>query len=515
MAATTATTMLPADPRHVRVTAGCGAATTHQHDSPHFGADTRTGCGKGRPAVATALEADTIQPRGSIPDRRNNTPHLLLDSSAHSPAFSRRSHGLCSGMQGSAERVMGDGSAACTTQKLETQGAPKDGSPEREEERLMASIARLDTLLREENGEPRAPARIANPVNRNNGGEVECRTARVQMGGVAKSRVRRGSGRETKTCRSRGSVPALTPKIALTSPVPVPAALPLRTDAVVTPISPGMFPPLYNRTPACPGGQPARGRSLHPGANGMEHSGRSQEVSNQIPPSRAPVSRAAFPLSHRISPGEERRMVDRRDGGSADVSHDTYQQRQTGQMACDSIRWVGHNNDRSSYGYDSACAPPRYFVPREGEMTQQRTRTPARYWDPEHDDYRGEGRYDYSGGGGDVRRFCSDARYADTHQRDDWDLRRERGDWTREPPPDQYPPARGRDIGGGTEWVRYEALPLARLPEWVCRYRETPCAIFVNRIVLNCDMMHHCRILSVAWALERRQPYQFFLAGVP
>ncbi|CAM9984399.1 unnamed protein product, partial [Hapterophycus canaliculatus] len=152
VATATTTTLLPADPRHVRACAGSGAPTTHQHGGPNC-AEKSTRCRTGE--FVTGMETDAIREAacvGSIPDRRNKTPHLLVGTSEDSPACFGHSHGSYSGEQSSVGRAIADGSAACIRQKSETQAAPQGRSPVGEEERLIASIARLDTLLREENG---------------------------------------------------------------------------------------------------------------------------------------------------------------------------------------------------------------------------------------------------------------------------------------------------------------------------------------------------------------------------
>ncbi|CAM9105168.1 unnamed protein product [Scytosiphon promiscuus] len=391
VATTTETTMLPADPRHVRAGAGSGACFTPQHGA----------------VTPTSTEAGTIREAacfGSFPYRGNKAPHLLLDSLVESPAFCRQDH---SGRQSSAGRTKGDDSIAFVGQELGTRAEPRGGSPDGEEERLMASIARLDTLLREDNGKPHAPTAAVNSVSRKDSGGMECKAARMQAGGVAKARVRRG-GRETKAYGSAGSVPVVAPKTPLTQSVPVPTATSLATNAVVpAQISPGMFPPLFGRTPAGPGVQPPRARCLRPGEHEKNQTGPPHKMLHETPASHVPVEMAASPLSNRMRVGEERRRVERSDGGFTDAPYDNFQQRQAGQLAWETNRSIGYTNDRNDYDY-RASVQPRYFVRREGEMFPPGTRTSARYWDPAHGDDRPEGHYVYGRGSGASGRFRRD-----------------------------------------------------------------------------------------------------------
>ncbi|CAM9775122.1 unnamed protein product, partial [Ectocarpus sp. 12 AP-2014] len=91
------------------------------------------------------------------------------------------------------------------------------------EEQLTASIARLDTLLRQGAGEASRRVSVAPSPGGSGGvttssksaGRVERRPARAPVGGIAKTRVRRGATKEITS--SAGPLVNVEPKAGLVS----------------------------------------------------------------------------------------------------------------------------------------------------------------------------------------------------------------------------------------------------------------------------------------------------------
>lgn len=169
----------------------------------------------------------------------------------------------------------------------ETGSGRAPATVEREEQQLMASIARLDALLKDD----RAPANKSHPSSRKNKTPASTSSARTgdvahretsrsdarerkpaRSGGITQTRVRRGSGKETQMCGSARAAPAVPAgsRSSATSAVES-AAVPPTT---VTPVAgtsaaisyPVVFPPLARRERVCSDETRERGHYL-PGVN--------------------------------------------------------------------------------------------------------------------------------------------------------------------------------------------------------------------------------------------------------
>ncbi|CAM9560876.1 unnamed protein product, partial [Ectocarpus fasciculatus] len=440
-------TMLPADPRHVRASVTSATSTTSQQDSTLYDADTSMGGYQGK--VPSAIEANFTHetPRVKAIDGRHQDkpPCLALGSKVNSPVSCRRCDGLRVG-------VGGDDGGVHRRQTAKRQAA-KSAMQEEEEERLTASIARLDALLREEAGEASRRACDAPMLGGSHGvtpslksgGKVERRPARA-VGGIAKTRVRRGATKEITS--SAGPLVTLVPKAGLVSvaaAVPVHAAAVAGAGATIM-ASPGIFPPIFGRVPVHTGSEREIGRHEPPDAVEQAPNGPSRGVAYHEPASHCPVSRAASPLSHRYCIDNEQRRAKRTDGGPVDAAQGHYRQREGRGPAGAASRWVADGNDR--YHYD-ARAPPRYPDRREEGWLPQTPRSPARHRRVINSDDHHRGWHDHSRGGSYCRR--DDLRAAIDPRDAPGVVHHAR--WIGESRPEAF----GDDRGGETDWIRYDA----------------------------------------------------------
>ncbi|CAM9267325.1 unnamed protein product [Ectocarpus sp. 12 AP-2014] len=401
-AAANTSTMLPADPRHVRADATSATSTAFQQDSTPYDADTSIGGCQAK--VPSAIEAnfthDTTRPEAIDCHHKDKPPCLAPGSKVNSPVTSRRCDGLRVG-------VRGDDGGVRRRQKAKRQTA-KRATQEEEEEQLTASIARLDTLLRQGAGEASRRVSVAPSPGGSGGvttssksaGRVERRPARAPVGGIAKTRVRRGATKEITS--SAGPLVNVEPKAGLVS---VAAAVPVHATAVAdagaaTVASPGLLPPIFGRVPAYAGGGREMGRYEPTDAVQQTPNGPSRGVAYREPASHCPVGRTASSLLYRCCADDEQRRAKRTDGRPEDAAPGHY--RQEGRRPAGAAsRWVGDGNDR--YHYD-ARASPRYPDQREERWVPQTPCSPARYRgvDNSYDNHRGW--HDHSRGGSYYRR---------------------------------------------------------------------------------------------------------------
>ncbi|CAM9260937.1 unnamed protein product [Ectocarpus sp. 4 AP-2014] len=439
-------TMLPADPRHARAGATSATSTVYQQNGTLYDADTSMGGCQGK--VPSAIEAnfphEITRPEAIDGRHQHKPPCFAPGSKVNSPVSSRRWDWLRVG-------VGGDDGGLHRRQKAKRQIA-KSATQEEEEERLTASIARLDTLLRE--GDDEASRRASNaPMPGGSGGVtpsksrgwVERRPARAPVGGIAKTRVRRGATKEITS--SAGPLINVEPKAGLVS---VAAALPVHAIAVADAgaaimASPGLFPPIFGRVPAHMGGGREMGRYEPPDAVQQAPHASSRGVTYREPASHCPVSRAASPLSYRCCADDEQRRAKRTDGGPVDAAPGHY--RQEGRRPAGAAsRWVGDGNDR--YQYDTR-APPRYPDQREERWVPQTPYSPARYRGVDNSDDNHRGWHDHSRGGSYYRR--DDLRAA-IDPRDAPGVV-DHARWIGESRPEEC----GDDRSCETNWIRYDA----------------------------------------------------------
>lgn len=446
-AAANTSAMLPADPRHVRAGTSSASSIAFQQDSAPYDTDSSMGGCRGK--IPSAIEAnfthDTTPPE-AVGGRGQDKPACVtLGRKANSPASSRRCDGLHVG-------VGGDDGGVHRRQKAKRQTTKS--AMQEEEERLTASIARLDTLLREEAGEASRRASDA-PMPGGSGGvtpsskscgRVERRPARAPVGGIAKTRVRRGATKEITS--SAGPLVTVVPKAGLVS---VAAAVPVHATAVAgtdasTMASPGLFPPICGRVLAHTGGERETGRYEPPDAVEQAPNGPSRGVSYHEPASRCPVSREASPPSYRYCTHDPQRRAKRTDGGPVVAAQGHYRQPEGRRPAGAASRWVPDGNHRYHY---HARAPPRYPDRREEGWLPQTPRSPARYRGFDNDDDNHRGWHDDGRGGsyyrGDDLRAAIDPRDAPgvvDHTR-----------WIGESRPEAF----GDDRGGETDWIGYDA----------------------------------------------------------
>ena len=158
---------------------------------------------------------------------------------------------------------------------------------QREEQQLMASIARLDALLKDD----RAPASKSFPSHRKKKTSASDSTARTEdvaqteisqsgprerkparAGGIAKTRVRKGSGKEAQICGSARVAPVVPASRSSANSAIESAAVPSATatagtDSFTAITDVVVFPPLATRERMCSDETPERGRHLR-GLNG-------------------------------------------------------------------------------------------------------------------------------------------------------------------------------------------------------------------------------------------------------
>ncbi|CAB1097105.1 unnamed protein product [Ectocarpus sp. CCAP 1310/34] len=438
--AANASTMLPADPRHVRAGATSATSTVYQQNSTLYDADKSIGGCQGK--VPSAIEAnfthDITRPEAIDGRHQDKPPCLAPGSKVNSPVSSRR----CD------VGVGGDDGGLHRRQKAKRQIA-KSTTQEEEEERLTASIARLDTLLREGDGE--ASRRASNaPMPGGSGGvtrsksrgRVERSPARAPVGGIAKTRVRTGATKGITS--SAGPLVNVEPQAGSVS---VAAAVPVHETAVADAgaaimASPGLFPQIFDRVPAHTGGGREMGRYEPPDAVQQAPYGSSRGGAYREPASHCPVSRAASPLSYRYCADDEQRRPKRTDGGPIDAAPGHY--RQEGRRSAGAVsRWVGDGNDR--YHYD-ARAPPRYPAQREERWVPQTPCSPTRYRGVDSSDDNHRGWHDHCRGRSYYRR--DDLRAA-IDPRDAPGVV-DHARWIGE----SRPEACGDDRSGKTDWIR-------------------------------------------------------------
>lgn len=167
-----------------------------------------------------------------------------------------------------------------TVTQEETGLARAQATAEREEQQLMASIARLDALLKDD----RVPASKSFPSCRKSKSAASNSTARTEdvaqtevsqsgprerkparSGGVAQTRVRKGSGKETQTCGSARVAPAMPAGRSSATSAIESAAVPPTTATAVTDTFTAItdivvFPPLAKRERMRSDEAPERGR---------------------------------------------------------------------------------------------------------------------------------------------------------------------------------------------------------------------------------------------------------------
>lgn len=476
-------TVTPADPRNLREGARSSSPTICEYDSPLYSTDMPTGGLKGN--LSRAVEAKTAHDTrcGAFVDGQNKPVRGVHGDSAHSPVSSYRGHGSRAGVAGtgggsSAGRAVDGGrpGVACRRLKSQSQAAPNGRSTEEEEEenRLVASIARLDTLLREENGDAdelnasQNNLGCSNPVPRGTGdvrresrkarGEMERKPRRVPVGGISKLRVRGGSSKETKNCSSVEPVPSAVPKPGVNHGMPVKRVVP-STSAIgmasdgadaTTSIGPGMFPPLFCQVQTGPADRGERGRYIVADASAGGENGLSREAATHVT-----HSRVASPLPYRCSTREGQRQVEQRDDGYIEVVHEHQYCENAGRDFTPACGGADINN---RYG-NGAIDPPRYTVRRENYCLQQSPRSQARHRDARY----GDGPEGLHGDIGGARGYDVD-RVAAIGSRDVWERQAGRRDLTRKLQPDEQPIALGHERGGSTGWDRCDAYHCAFQP---------------------------------------------------
>ena len=366
----------------------------------------------------------------------------------------------------------------------ETGWARAPASAEREEQQLMASIARLDALLKDD----RAPACKSHPSRRNdesaastssaNTGdvaqtEISKSSARerkpARSGGIAQTRVRRGSGKETKTCGSaraarRSSVTAEIESAAVQPTTATPVA---STSAAIT--DPVVFPPLVRRARVCSDETAKRGRFLS-GVNGNGDNNREKAVGGvrgncrENDRLREPLQEYDGPVSPLGVPNtDEGRGWRRRDHPEV---HDYYRPRDVVRPSFAPARRAVENvqlgngalvendqyvdgvpveNDQYGNGacvevdrYGKTARAPRHLNRRDEGWTEPIVCAPARYRDAIYcgergqlmDEYKLYDGYDPRGRGGGAR---SDHRRIAASPQNVWDARVEGRSWEGEP----------------------------------------------------------------------------------
>lgn len=347
----------------------------------------------------------------------------------------------------------------------------------------MASIARLDTLLREEGGGdaggPHARREKTGPppdhrvpggggtggggartesVKSRGGAERKPTTRAPPAGGIAKSRVRKGGGgKGAKACGSTGREPSRLPGPGLaygSSSARAETGNAGGNAGGKAPTRPGSFPPLFSHLPAFAGGE-GRDRGRYVGA---------EEVGEAGPPPGAP--------HHHHHPRGSR-------------FPDT---RPQPPVACTSRCPAGSDQRWPTPGAEdfSAWAMPAQYRPRGGD--DGRPAPASKPWAPRYPCSPGRHR-DTRGGDGsewdDGHRF----REVTVDRRDAWESRGRREGWAGGEPRPDYRAAHGHDRGGGgcREWdrcvrpavrVRFffagvSQVAQSRREQWACRRKGT------------------------------------------
>ena len=451
-AAASTAPVLPADPCHVRAP-GCIV-----RDRPAVDPETPTG-GRNRnlsfPRAIAANSTHEAACRGAAPvaDGQGIRPAgVLRNCPAQSPvspcrdrvprAGLGRTTATTGGRSGSGGSGGGGGGGSRRRQlpgRRET--GPGGGSPENgEEERLLASIARLDTLLREESGDAGGPRHASNekPASSGrlpSGGEGGARTglfkgcgeaerkpaarAPAGVGGIAKSRVRRGGGKEARACGLAGRAPTkVRPGLGEDSSERVelgnnPDG---NADGAAPAGGPGMFPPLSSHVPAAFAGGEGRGRERGRYApyDAEEEDGEAGP-SPQVPchppgGSRYPEARVAY--RHPVVGSDQRWGRPGERAPAMNVTSAQYRPRGEGQPAAASTPWAPRY----------PCSPGRrHRDARGGDDT-------GGWYEDHHHGYR--------------------VAAASVDRRDVREARERNGDWAGERRPD-YQATHGHDRGSG------------------------------------------------------------------
>lgn len=497
----TTPTVSRADPRHVREGARSSSPTVHEYDNPICDTNMPTGGLKGN--IPRAIGANTARDTryGVIADGQDKPIRGVHGDSVHSPVSSHCGHGSRAGLAGSgggssAGRAVGGGGpgVACRRLKAHSQVAPNGRSTDKEEEdRLVASIARLDTLLREENGDAddlnasQNKLGCSNLVSRGRTGslkargEMERKPTRVPVGGISKSRVRGGSGKETKNCSSTKPVPTAVQKTGVNHGLPVkrvvssiPAIGGARDVAdATTSISPGMFPSLFCQVQTGSADRGERGRYILADASAAGENGLMREEA-----AHTAHGRVASPMPYRFTAREGQWQTGRRDDGFVEVVNE-HQYCENNRRDFTPACWGTHNNDR--YG-NSAIDPPRYTVHGEKDWPQQPPSSQGRHRDARSGDDP-EGLHGDIGG---ARGYPGD-RVAAIGSRG------------------VHPTALGLERGGSTGWDRCDACYCAFQPS-----AETRSSGYASRCAREAVAKE--KILSHAFSETFRSCVQIYLA---
>eukprot|EP00903_Cladosiphon_okamuranus_P021889 g20123.t1 len=450
--------MLPADHRHVR-------ASTLEHNSPGCDADALPGAREG--STPRAVDARTNHVRARFDSRVDSRadaprgPHVRPALSLPAPVNGQGRGGQGIDSAGRAARVGVGGcerGVARRRQKPERQaGSDRQSTAvgEEEEERLMASIARLDTLLRKEEGGDTG-AKASRKASESPGGGMGLRTdqqkrgreaerkpvARAPAGGIAISRVRKGGGKETKACRSLGMASTMGAKVGQNHGISEPAVSGVANEHAATgavPSGAGMFPPLFSRVPPCPAERRDWGRYAPPEGDGM--------LTNS-PPTEAATSRV--PASHvpgaRHGNGHEQRWTGRRDDvpGEAMPVQNHRSHNENSREAVMTRRAGGSSSRGGGLARENEAT-------RQEEWAQRTPCSPGLHRDARHGDSY-EGWNGYNGRGQEYY----GQRVSSADPRDVWDIRAERRGWAGESPPeDQSAYGQCRGVAS-REWDRRE-----------------------------------------------------------
>lgn len=447
-------------------------------------------------------------------------PSFPCESSGHSPMHHRHRHGLGAvlgsgarsgegspsgsgsgslsrpgpggSVGGSSVGRGGSGTGVVRRHDLGERAVPMGGSTAtaaREEDRLMASIARLDALLREDRGQdagaPRASRRVLPSPNPSAGGEDVVQRKRKtskrdgereikpqRAGRIGKSRVRGGGGKETKTFGSAGPPPT-APSGGFDS---IPSAVASTTATPsIPPNAPVVFPLLRSRRAPFSDDGRERGRSGVLDAHGEgggaeafhgdgEKARENARLREEVPalssaPSGVSVARLAVPAN---SPPPEFYYDYERHVGSRDHSaiRDYYRPREADRPALAPALRIP-KNDR--YGGDGRYAAPRYPLEREADgWMDPAPPTPLQYRDVGRDEHRGELMRYYGDGGDEFDEqgrwygsgYHRHRRVAAVERRDLWERQVDCGDWAEE----AEQPRAVRERAGPTNWDRCDML---------------------------------------------------------
>lgn len=360
-----------------------------------------------------------------------------------------------------------------------------------EEKRLMASIARLDTLLQKERSSTGPSSTGAGEgcsgaeKNERLGGSSQVGTERdrkpPRKGGIAKSRVRKGGGNGTKTCGSAyldGATPAETSVVASTA-VASSSAVATAAGASAAPTTPVLFPPVYRGLPLpenrLDGGRyrqldtedKLEQRDIYEDMpRGFPGGGQGSRDHGRGGPSRGPDAR--LPVS--VMPETSRQPVFM-DHQHASRREDRAPPHEFYQLPRDCHRPTFTPPRRTVDGYPDRNGggrrSPRYPVYQEEGRMEQGSHTPVSYREVPPDVGRqdllrgfGGNRYEMPHSRDDRRGYyCEDGRLPADDPHDAWNRDMGQQEWERRPPQHRggYLEERSdvRVEGGGrTAWVR-------------------------------------------------------------